>query len=412
MGEFLTQWSADRTHYPSHGFGEMFPFPPELMTPMTPADSAADTHSSLSASDSSAVTDEPTGSSSHSTPVGAIVGAVIGSVAFICLVIAAAALIFRQRRRRQTTANASAPTGAANTDRSTNAPPAIEKAQAQTESAPIGIKNGRRSLLRPLSMIREQPSPIPATTPSPAREKHKSTATRQSFRPSWPLGSSNPLAAHPVDIDTVKRLSGNVGRVKSKALESEEQPQLQPQHVPILQVPAPPPPGTRPAPLPLPKTPRNSSSTNSTPTSATAMLRSPRVDYVPVSPIEAVAFSDDVERRVSRLFDPTLVRNEMDRNDPGVGARAEGDATIARRPLSIGPEPVSPMEEDDEEVEEDVQRLSCVSVPTAPGDGRRDVDEIVSPVSPEEPETGRGEDDRESPATISPLESRRESSET
>lgn len=401
---------------PSNGFGEMFPFPPELMT--TTSEAAAETHS-----------DDDT--SSHSTPTGAIVGAVVGSVVLVILVIIAAALIFRHRRRsRQQAAlnTQAAQSGPAKTPQSSaDISPASEKEQAQAGAAATAAskKRTRRSLLRPLSLIREQPSPVAA---APNREKHKTvavgSAARRSFGPNWPLGStSSPLSAHPIDADLKKRLSdsrlgariqdggGSSGGV---GIGGDNRQQVQPHQtmrVPILQLPTPPPPGTKPAkPLPLAPPRSGSDPGGTTPTSATAALQSPRLSYVPVSPIEAVAFGGGgsgrgADRHVSRALDQINGDNVTAIQRPGSAVQQTA-------------EPVSPIESDGDgngeggegDIDEDVQRLSYVSAPSAPGEADRD---LVSPVSAD----GAGSDDGEEGmgrsrsisrrlGPISPLESR------
>lgn len=347
--------------------------------------------SEASSSESSSSAPETDGdSSSDSTPTGAIVGAVIGAVAFIILVIVAAVLIFRRRRRQvalRARAASSGHTKATHTP--ADASPATEKKQAQEVMAASNRKTGRRSLLRPLSMIREQPSPVPpAITASsvPIREKHKSAAVpaaaRQSFGPNWPLGSNhNPLGAHPVDAALKKRLSDSrIGAaIQSRGLDNNNgsgSRETQPR-VPILQFP-PPPPGTRKVPpFPPAKSSRDSGSANSTPTSATTMLKSPRLSFVPVSPIETVAFGGDAGKRVDRLTSGTYEDNPT--------------AAPAVRPGStVVTEPVSPIESDGGgEVEDDMQRLSYVSVPNAPGERDR---QLVSPVSLDEIEGGKEEE--------------------
>ncbi|KAI1761185.1 hypothetical protein GGR53DRAFT_39296 [Hypoxylon sp. FL1150] len=387
---------------PSDGFGEMFPFPPELMT-ATSAEEPSETNSS--ADDDS---------SSHSTPTGAIVGAVVGSAVLLILIIVAAILLLRRRRlnRRRAALNVSAQSGTAKTPQSSaNDSPSLEKEHAQTAAAAAmaaSKKRTRRSLLRPLSLIREHPSPVEQTTSTPAREKHKTvavgSASRRSFGPNWPLGSpnGNPLGAHPIDADLKKRLSDSrlgaripdsgvgIGRSSSSG---------QAARVPILQLPTPPPPGTKPAPLPLPpRSPRSPriSGGSGTPTSATAALQSPRLSYVPVSPIEAVAFGDNADKGVSRAL-----------------GQINGDNTATARPRSVTPqtdEPVSPIESDGDrnevgEVDEDAQRLSYVSAPSAPGDVDRD--ELVSPVSPEAGSDAEDDGGNRSLGLVSPLEGSR-----
>lgn len=140
------------------------------------------------------------------------------------------------------------------------------------------------------------------------------------------------------------------------------------------------------------------------------MLQSPRLSYHPISPIDA-AFNDEVDRRVSKL--------------DGAAPATSSPGWRTDRPGSVAEE-VSPIDHDDIPMD---NRISFVSMPSLPdGDGVFGVGDdlagsvspieadhqgyegeevVVSPVSPHETIAG-GE---ESPATVSPLESRRESVE-
>ncbi|KAI5866452.1 hypothetical protein GGS23DRAFT_593200 [Durotheca rogersii] len=347
----------------SHGFGEMFPYPLGLVTATGASDTAAETSSSPSAS-----------SSSHAAPGGAIAGAVVGVVAFVCLAVAGAVLFFRYRGRRRGAA-AAAPAAAK------LSPPADDVApRAAAAASRPRVRTAHRSLLRPLSAIYEQPSPTYAAPVAARRARRGEPAaaaaaaarSQNHHRPSWPLASaSNPLAVHPVDAETVKRLSlissqpaGGSDRWAPRA--------------PALQVPTPP----------------ASSSASSTPTSATAILR-------------------DAASR--------LPRPASEHRVPPGAAFGEGPA-----------EPVSPIEEDldddtsrqdDDDDDENMPRFSIVSGP--PG---ADADGLVSPVSPvwreeeeeapsrgsragrvESEETEGGGGGAVSPVTVSPLESPRRS---
>ncbi|OTB08682.1 hypothetical protein M426DRAFT_262152 [Hypoxylon sp. CI-4A] len=414
---------------PTNGFGEMFPFPPELT--MKPENSATDSP-----------TPTPTPTSSHSSvSPGAIAGVAIGGAVFLILVIVAAILLIRYRRRQNQAAiraAASIPPGGpmvATPHSSTEISPTAEKQQAQAVAAAAAAaardrKTIRRSLLRPLSMIREQQTPTP-TPPSPPARKHKSAApattttggggsSRLSFGPNWPLGpasSSNPLGAHPVDANLKKRLSDS--RVGTRGFEMEMSNASSfgsgsGSSAETLRVPPvfqPPPPGTRPAGVrpafPPPRKKSHSTSTvgSSPPPSAGSRgaLQSPAVKYVPVSPIEA---------RVG-------VQRSGSLNSIGVGGNGSGAASMAANlskslpmvpPAEPEPEPVSPIESDEEEEEgeegreADLQRFSYVSAPSAHGAG----DDLVSPVTPypaDEDEDEEGEADGS--MTVSPLESPR-----
>ncbi|RYP05811.1 hypothetical protein DL765_009726 [Monosporascus sp. GIB2] len=387
----------------SAGYGEMFPHPPELTT-MTTADSSSSGKSGAEPTDYS--------DSNSSTPTGAIVGAAVGVLALLCLAGLAAFLIVRQRRRRRLRQRAELEIAAAAAALS----PSDRDGHGHNRraAAPAALSGTTGRSLRPLSTIHEQLSPglgggrtgtaaassplTPTTPSSSSREKRKSA--RRSHGPQWPLGSGDPLAAHPVDLE--KRLSDPRNNIGSA-------PQIQP---------PPPPPGSRPAPLPPPpKTPRTpSSSQPHTPTSISAGLQSPRLSYVPVSPIDA-AFRDEAEAGTTTRPEDF----ERGGSDAATGLAAVGGA-IGRSPstrsaraspsrgvLSIPQqhpqqhhESVSPMGTDDGDEAGDPKRLSFVSIPSVPGDGESS---LVSPVGPED--RLLSSDGGVSPATVSPIESRR-----
>ncbi len=219
---------ATLTHIQCHesaGFGEMFPYPPEAML----------TASADPASNSTVVLVQPTdgdsssSSSSGSTSAGAIVGAVIGVIALVCLAALAAFLLIRRRRQKAALEAAVA----------SMAPPSLEEEEGggegfrgsgiydggggggggggsgggggDVDDGSGGGGGGQRSALvmdrlRPLSTIQEQTSPVSARTASPlspggagvATNREKRKSVRRSFGSHWPLGSGNPLAAHPV----------------------------------------------------------------------------------------------------------------------------------------------------------------------------------------------------------------------
>ncbi|OTA64711.1 hypothetical protein K449DRAFT_421280 [Hypoxylon sp. EC38] len=396
---------------PSDGYGEMFPFPPEL---------AAMTTSTTDAGPPS--TSQPQASSSHSSSsMGGIIGGVIGGVVFIVFIIVAVALLFRYRQRGRHAAtirasHISAPT-LQTPHSSTDISPAAEKEQAQAVAAAAAANKraNRRSFLRPLSLIREHPASPDSSSPSSpprARYKHKSAAdaapARQSFGPNWPLGpdpGSNPLGAHPIDANLKKRLSDS--RLGARGLATATATAIaigsgvptntggggavagngKPLRVPVLRLP---PPGTK---RPPPKSPRSS---GGTPTSAWAALQSPRLDWVPVSPILGVAFGDE-----DGNGNGNRNRKSVTWGDEDVGPRRDDVATgtgTGVDTLDTEREPVSPIGSD-EEVEEDLQRSSYVSAPSA----YSALDGLVSPVSPRG--VGGGGDDGD--VTVSPLESRR-----
>ncbi|KAI1452353.1 hypothetical protein F4805DRAFT_462861 [Annulohypoxylon moriforme] len=393
----------------SKGFGEMFPFPPELMT-ATANSSSTETGSSSDSLNPDSATGDSDNSSSHSSKnAGAIIGGVVGGVVFIILTILAAFLLLRyRRRRRQAKLRASIiPLGPARTPHSsTDTSPEAEKDEAQAQAqavaavarskskskskptstpTPASPKSPRQKIFRPLSSIHEHPHPphhlTKTPTPSTTLGRNKSTSaattssTRGSFGPNWPLGptsnNSNPLASHPVDARLKKRLSdsrlGTLSLAQALAIGPEMGMRVGPgtdgPRVRPLNLARTPPPGSRPAP---PKT---------SPGGGGAALKSPRLDFVPVSPI------------VDRIM--------------GGGSSAAGTGGAAK--VEDGVEPVSPIDSDDEEVGEDTQRLSYVSAPSAHFDG----DDLVSPVTPHVEGDEDWDDGQVSPRTVSPLESKR-----
>ncbi|KAI1651788.1 uncharacterized protein F4817DRAFT_364744 [Daldinia loculata] len=382
----------------SQGFGILYPFPPELT--MTSDTSTTETDSPSDTSNSTQITIESEGDSlsRSSISAGAIVGAVVGSVAFVIISAIIAALIFRRRRAKKNAATApSVPVKS--TDSSTDILPSPEKEPRQTTAA-AAVRSERpptrRSFLRPLSMIQENPisisKPIPlsATSFAPGIRRYKSAAARQSPRPNWPLSPlGNPLGSHPVDANLMKRLSDS--RLGTRGLESggiSDGRQKSLPRIPVLPFrppPPPPPPGTKPVtPLPPLKPSRDFESTGTTPTSATAALQSPRLSRVPVSPI------------MSRVLDGISPHRAV--NNP---------STSTTRPISaVGPEPVSPIGSDGEgEGADNLPRLSYVSAPSAAGEGGLERDDMVSPIGVDEVDSDT--EVPESLVTVSPLESPR-----
>ncbi|KAI1338590.1 hypothetical protein F5Y15DRAFT_424851 [Xylariaceae sp. FL0016] len=412
----------------TEGFGEMFPFPPELFTTIAPLETSPATN----ASDTSSVqpTDTAIGDADSAVPVGAIAGAVVGVLAFILLLITVGVLVLRRRRQRDTSTVAA--TGAMTEQR-------LDEDDTDDSGRPLSGARGLLRRLRPLSTIHEQTDPV--TSP-------KRKSARKSFGPNWPLSSETALASHPIDLE--KRLSMNGPRSASASAGTSpgteqagsnqlppppQLPQQQQQNcVPILQTPTPPPPpGHRLVPpsllSPPPRSPRHAktesgasgaSASTSTSTSTSVMgagLKSPRLSFVPVSPIDA-AFGDEVDRRMSRLeVDPRrLSRISV----PGVdavghhhhhhhGEMSPGAASSPRRisarasvAVPDGEEPVSPVSPLEDEGD-NTQRLSFVSAPSNPGDGELELDELVSPVSPDSAEG------RVSPLTVSSMGSKRSS---
>ncbi|CAJ2501422.1 Uu.00g042750.m01.CDS01 [Anthostomella pinea] len=391
----------------THGFGEMYPLPPELI-PTTTADDAA----ASNASSTDAVEPAPTNAPKVSS-VGAIAGAVCGVIALIILAAVAAFLVIRRRRQRT----------AAAADAAANGGQMEETQLGDTSSGPgtmapaAAVTAAGAGRLRPLSTIHEQSSPV-----SPAREKHLSASARQSYGPNWPLSrKGKPPAANPVDLEKRLSLSGQGGS-------SEQLPQQQP-------------------PQPLPKSPRASASGGGSPKSAAgagAGLRSPRLStYVPVSPIDA-SFTENIagpssSSRANRLsINPnhpgitgglnSIITNNIASSSSADRAAPQTHAASLETLTSVGADrnasthvlserdsepviPVSPISDEDGDDDDDVDhRMSFVSAASVapPGDHHKEgrASDLVSPLTPDDPSNpGR----RASPHTVSPLETRRSS---
>ena len=178
------------------GFGQLFPYPPEVMAMATATDN--DTPSN-----EPSLEVQPTDKDSGGTSTGVIIGVVIGAIILIVLGIVAAWLLVRRRRQKaglERTAAALDMTGTrVHDDKESGGDGTYQQQKQQELKNRPGLGAGR---LRPLSTIQEQqPSPIASPLSAGAattslRDKRKSA--RRSQGPSWPLGSGNPLAAHPV----------------------------------------------------------------------------------------------------------------------------------------------------------------------------------------------------------------------
>ena len=221
-------------------------------------------------------------------------------------------------------------------------------------------------------------------------------------------------------------------------------------YVPQLAISPPPPPGSRLAPpAPPPRSLRSSSSSQPiTPTSTSAGLQSPRLSFIPVSPIDA-AFAyrtgnDDFEdpgegarsmhgsKRSSGTGTGISSRNDdaaltastiglaIGRAPSTRSARGQGTSRyVSGTAATQSPphNPVSPIEDEDDDIDADgdgddadSKRVSFVSAPSVAGDGPGD-DAMVSPITPKRPNirppSPDDVDDTVSPATVSPVESRR-----
>ena len=426
-------------------YGQMYPFPPELM-PTTSAETSPSA-TELTVSPVNSTPGDSDGKTPSASPTGAIVGAIVGGVTLVALAVLAFALLAKRRRRQQR-------------ENQQQQQPPITKDLISAPSPTAPEKSGGgglRTRLR-LSTIHEQPA-------SPVLSRYKSA--RRSYGPDWPLGSADPLESHPVlplvtpastvPADSAVDLERRLSEPRVGGGGTNQVPVPVP--VPQLQIPAVP--ATRLAPAPPPKSPIGASPSQlpqqqqlqeqlqKPPPSPKGglLLQSPRLSFAPpASPIDA-AFNAEVDQRVRGIdgagaaaasaFTPAAVtdnshsnRNSTANNNP----RRDSSNSNNNIRVSTKPPPplrnstyqdagaVSPIE--DSPVAENPQRLSLVSAPSHRNSRFIEAaDDLVSPVSPEDDEDdedglggarkggGGGASGRVSPATVSPMESRRGSLE-
>ncbi|KAK7951238.1 uncharacterized protein PG986_006966 [Apiospora aurea] len=271
-------------------YGQMYPFPPELIP--TTSDEEYHSATDLTINPIDTAGSDANNKMQSTSPTGAIVGAIVGGVLLIALAILAFVLLARRRRRQQITKELiSAPTVY-----SPVAPP------PEKSGGGGGGRSSLRTRLR-LSTIPEQNSPLPT---SPMLSRYKSA--RRSYGPDWPLGSADPLESHPVRIPTAPASAS--AAVSSASVDLEKR-LSDPRRgsAPQLQIPAFP--ATRLSPAPPPKSPIGGGASSSqqkqqqyipaapAPSSPGGMLQSPRLSFAPpASPIDA-AFNIEVAKRVS-----------------------------------------------------------------------------------------------------------------
>ncbi|GAW20708.1 hypothetical protein ANO14919_102170 [Xylariales sp. No.14919] len=363
------------------GFGELYPYPPELVTTIE-ASSTPNTSSTLAAQPAR----NTSSSSSHSISRGAIAGAVVGSIVFAALAILGICLFAKRKRRHQWEQRIHNGSGV------TSAP------YSSTEDVQFGGGGASAARLRPLSTIHEREIPSPNSTSSKHRQHSAPNTLRpQSVAQNWPLGGPvsprKPLSSHPV------------GDPERRPSRDEFPPRLQSSHsmeadAPILRTRLSPPP-----PLKKPDPARMSSGGDSTSAVGLA-LQSPRLPYIPTPTIDT-AFGEDVQRRLDGVGEPdnhTLNRNETSSSalpllatavpwpaPPGTGVGTK-NKRLTNRGLYINPNLEIPRPHNDSEP---------VSPLDGTGSGGRD--DMVSPLSPDDA------DGRFSPMTVSPLESPRDS---
>ncbi|KAI1420368.1 hypothetical protein F5Y12DRAFT_719593 [Xylaria sp. FL1777] len=390
----------------SPGFGELYPYPPELST-TTESSSTESTSSTLI----SQPADSTNSSSSSSISSGAIAGAVVGSVVFAALAILGT-FLFINRRRRQRGGRVRDGSEAMNTT-----PPSAENVHSD-EKALDGP-------LRSLSTIHEQRSSLPSSASSGNNEGPESSALRlQSFGENWPLGPRGPisprkpLSSHPVAA-LERRLSQN---------ELAPRPQSTRYMKGGVRTPTPPLPGTRLSPPPplrkpeLVQTPRRAASTG-------LALQSPRLSYIPPPTIDT-AFGEEVERSLDGICEPG--RNDVDKGEtisgelPFLAIGAPWPTSLNtttgmndRRLTSNGVylhantgisdlendhESMSTLDEDDcASGDQRIRFLPALSIRSNVTE-RGDPNDIVSPVSLDDEGGAQG---RISPMTVSPPESQR-----
>ncbi|KAF3012585.1 Wiskott-Aldrich syndrome protein 1 [Neopestalotiopsis sp. 37M] len=375
-------------------FGQLYPYPPELM----PTTSAA-AHPRNTTTPSSSGNDA---SDKSSVSTGAIVGAIVGAIILVILLIISTVLIARRKKLQahlNTSAAAAAMGGGGNrkgslmSDKNNNPDALPAMPMSSSGGSSDAAEAERRRRLR-LSTIPEALSP---TSPTAAASSRRASAilgsrfnrksARRSYGPDWPLGSADPLESHPMPPPPPPPPSTQQTPDPEKRMGDDEQsqttaargppsspPPLQgqaPRSIPTLNLPTTqsPPGGAASVPQlevepvsPVDDDTQSVHISPITPDSTRVMLTSPRLSYHPVSPMDA-AFNDEVERRVSRL---------------------EGAGPAADR----SEEPVSPIDDDDDYnggAHPLDNRLSLISVPTR-REGAVNLDEIVSPVSPDDEE--------------------------
>ncbi|KAI3343230.1 hypothetical protein F4824DRAFT_510437 [Ustulina deusta] len=413
--EFTTegQPGATFTHVQcaeSPSFGELYPYPPELSTT---------TEGSSTENLSSTPTAQPVNSThpspSSSVSSGAIAGAVVGSVIFAALAILGIFLFISRRRRWRE-------------ERIRNG----GEATSTTPPSMQIVRFGDNASLRPLSTIHEQQASLPSSASSGDKQgPAPSTLRPRSFGENWPLGPGipisprNPLSSNPV-TDLEKRPSQN---------ELPPPPQsnrYRKNRVPSLRMTTPPLPGTHLSPPPplLKKSELAQTSGRGSSTSAIGLaLQSPRLSYIPPPTIDT-AFGEEFERMLNSVGEPghdALDKSEttssnlpffaigapwptsLDTTAAGMNnQRLTNNGVYLHDNLVIsgldnGHKPASPLDGGDYATGD--QRISFVSAPRMLGNmGRREVDYIVSPLSPDDVEEADG---WITPMTVSPLESRR-----
>ncbi|KAI0416592.1 hypothetical protein F5X98DRAFT_387949 [Xylaria grammica] len=363
------------------GFGELYPYPPELVTTIE-ASSTPNTSSTLATQPAR----NTSSSSSHSISRGAIAGAVVGSVIFAALAILGICLFAKRKRRHQWEQRIHNGSGV------TSAP------YSSTEDVQFGGGGASAARLRPLSTIHEREIPSPNSTSSKHRQHSAPNTLRpQSIAQNWPLGGPvsprKPLSSHPVG-DPERRPSRDEFPPRLQSSRSMEA------DAPILRTRLSPP-----SPLKKPDPARMSSGGGSTSAVGLA-LQSPRLPYIPTPTIDA-AFGEDVQRTLDGVGEPdnhTLNRNETSSSalpllatavpwpaPPGTGVGTK-NKRLTNRGLYINPNLEIPRPHNDSEP---------VSPLDGTGSGGRD--DMVSPLSPDDA------DGRFSPMTVSPLESPRDS---
>ncbi|KAI0532531.1 hypothetical protein GGR58DRAFT_522706 [Xylaria digitata] len=364
-------------------FGELYPYPPELGA-MTETSSVEKISSALVVQPA----DNTGSSSSRSISPGAIAGAVVGSVIFALLAILGIFFIIKRRRRRQWEQRIHNGSGA------TSAP------CPSTEGVHFG-GGASAGGLRPLSTIHEREMPSPGSASSGEKRRSASSPLQPPiFAPNWPLGGPisprKPLSSHPV-TDLERRLSRD-----------GFPPQPQPNRymrtdVPILKTPTPPPFGTHLSPPPPLRKPRPALLTGGGSSTSTVdlALQSPRLSYIPTPTIDE-AFGGDIRKTLNGVGDSD--HDTLNRNDstlpllatavPWPAATNTTTGTRSKRftnhGLYINPN-----------LEISRPNNDARSVSSLDGTGQRELDDIVSPMSPGDTEPGV------SPLTVSPIESQR-----
>lgn len=341
------------------GFGEMYPYPPELST-VSQVSCTENVSSTLAVEPIGGTPPSINSSSSSSSAAslhkGAIIGATLGSVAFGAFLILGVFLFSRRRRRRREELRIQ------NTIKASISPPSTGTVLADDKASTLHT--------RPLSTIHEQKASSPSSVSAANKRTPTPTAPRpHSYGQNWPLGAEappisprNPLSSHPVVFSHEKCPT------RSQSARSHSSRYAK-NVVPKLRMPTPPSTTTTLSPAPLKKPEGRGSLAGA----IGLALQSPRTSYIPPPTIDTT-FEEEVSRTLGSINgrEPNLLHL------PSSAASAPPTTTSVNSTTGAGA----------------LEGKSHKSVHD-PDDG------LVSPISPTDVD-GSG-----SPMAVSPLESRR-----